>query len=771
MIDRLTRRKPSMFLPGQHADCSRATPNTGRGRPPGECPSLQTHGILKVLSAFALCVLTANACGSSSPGSTSHPGNGGSGVGGRINSGGGSGGSIKGTGGGGGGAGGGGGIVIAIAAGGTRTCALLAGGTAECWGGTVSFSAKPSPVTGLAGGTALVVGGESNACALISDGTVKCWNAGVSGAAVAVAGLTGVTALSAGPGHTCALQSTGTVECWGGNVRGQLGDGTTVSSDTPVPVMGLTTTAIGIVAAGDAGSGPNGAFTCAALVDGTVECWGDNALGQLGTGTPTYSPVTVPVVVPGITGATAIYSSASGNNICAVVSGGAVECWGGGKPPNVVVGLTAPTMIAAGDAHACALLADTTVVCWGNNSAGELGNGTETASATPVAVKGLTGVTALAAASDDSCALLAGGTVKCWGDNSFGSLGTAGRTPIPMDVSGVTAISANSQTCVVAQGGALECWGGNEYGQVGNGTIGNGMFANVGTVIPEFVMGLTGATAITAGTSHTCALLTGGTVDCWGDNGAGELGTGTSGVAPVTLPVAVPGLSGVTAIAAGKGFTCAFLAGGAVECWGAISWGGISMTKALAPTMVPGLAGATAIAAGKNGSVCVLFSAGTVTCSGIIAASSTLVPVPGLTGVTAIAMGTEHACALISDGTVSCWGVNSVGQLGYGKTTDAVTSTPVKAAYVKGAVGVAAGGFHSCAALMDGTARCWGDNSNGELGDGSGDASTIPVVVTGLTGVVSIAAGESNTCAIITGGTVECWGTNSVLTPGPLFGL
>ena len=596
---------------------------------------------------------------------------------------------------------------------------------------------------------------------------------GADTAAVAVAGLTGATAIAAGPGHACALQAGGTVACWGSNVAGQLGDGTTTSSDTAVQVVGLTTTAIAIAAGGDAGSGPNGAHTCAALADGTVECWGSDSLGQLGTGSVVSAPVATPVVVPGITRASALYAAPSGNTICAVVAEGAVECWG--KQPSVVAGLTAPAAIAVGDDHACALLADTTVACWGGNAGGELGNGTVTSSATPVAVKGLTGVTAITAATDDTCALLAGGTVKCWGDNSFGSLGTAGRTPIAvMNVSGATAIAAYYQTCAVIAGGAVDCWGDDDYGQLG--------VSAATALTPGPVTGLTGATAITAGRFHTCALLAAGTVECWGDNGAGELGTGTASAGP-TLPVVSPSLSGVIAIAAGPRFTCAVVAGGSVDCWGEQELANGTTSTVLSPTAVPGVTGATAIAAGgdtSGGYACALLSAGTVECWGAIASSSTPVAVPGLTGVTAIASGTGHMCALISDGTVDCWGTNEWGQLGNGQMSSAgvLTAKPAKVLDLKGAVGVAAGGSHSCAALQDGTARCWGVNGGGELGDGSADASAIPVVVSGLTGAVSIVGGDAHTCAVIADGTVECWGDNSLgqlangtTTPVPVLGL
>ena len=228
-----------------------------------------------------------------------------------------------------------------------------------------------------------------------------------------------------------------------------------------------------------------------------------------------------------------------------------------------------------------------------------------------------------------------------------------------------------------------------------------------------------GGSKIAAGQNHTCALITGGTVQCWGSNGYGELGNGTN--TDSTVPVNVTGLTGVTAISAGVYQTCALLSGGTVKCWGYNYSGQLG--------------------------------------NGTNTDSNVPVSVTGLTGVTAIAAGDAHTCALISGGTVQCWGYNSFSQLGNGTTTN--STVPVSVSGLTGATAIDAGNIHTCALMSGGTVQCWGYNANGQLGDGTTTNSNVPVSVTGLTGASAISAGYFHTCALISGGTVKCWGDNS----------
>ena len=492
----------------------------------------------------------------------------------------------------------------------------------------------------------------------------------------------------------------------------------------------------------------NGEYhTCALLAGGTVECWGDNTYGELGNGTTSYIPSSTPAAVSGLSGATAI---------------------------------------AAGLYDTCALLAGGTVECWGYNNYGELGDGNTTDSSTPVPVSGLSGAIAIAAGVHDTCALLAGGTVECWGDNTYGELGNGttsfitSSTPAAVSgLSGATAITAGEyHVCALLASGTVECWGDNTYGELGNGTT-----SSVPSSTPVAVGGLSGATAITAaGGYHTCALLAGGTVECWGYNADGELGNGT--ITDSGTPVPVSGLSGATAIAAGADHTCALLAGGAVECWGDNSDGELgngTTTDSSVPVAVSGLSGATAItAAGRVladstvGHTCALLAGGTVECWGDNTygelgngtATDSSVPVtvigdvlPGAGAVKVTAGLSAHTCVLLAGGTVECWGDNTYGELGNGTTTD--SSTPVPVSGLSGAIAIAAGAVHTCALLGGGTVECWGDNTYGELGNGTTTDSSTSVPVSGLNGATAINAEAYHVCALLAGGTVECWGDNT----------
>ncbi len=330
---------------------------------------------------------------------------------------------------------------------------------------------------------------------------------------------------SGGYYFTCVIGTGGTAKCWGSNNSGQLGNGTTTDSPIPIDVSGLTsgTTAIALGVE----------HTCALDTDGRIKCWGSNNYGKLGDGTSTQR--LTPVIVFGIASAV----STGWDHSCAVTSTGGAKCWGWNNwgqlgngtgtqqlTPVNVVGLTSGvTSIAAGGAHTCALV-NHGVKCWGLNQSGQLGIGSNGGvNVTPSDVVGLTnGVTALVAGRVHTCALVSGG-VKCWGENSWGELGdgTTANSPIPVNVvglsSGVTAIATREDhTCALANG-TVKCWGQNNKGQLGNGTTTN-------SPVPVDVLGLpNGVNAIATGAEHTCVLVV-GAAKCWGSNRYGQLGDG-----------------------------------------------------------------------------------------------------------------------------------------------------------------------------------------------------------------------------------------------------
>lgn len=344
------------------------------------------------------------------------------------------------------------------------------------------------------------------------------------------AGTTATNSLAASD-HTCAITANGRVKCWGDNSAGGLGDGTRIASTTPVDVAGLTS-GVSAIAAGDR-------YSCALTTGGGVKCWGYNEFGQLGDGTTTNS--TTPVDVVGLTsGVGAI--AARGEHTCALITD-KVKCWGANMNgqlgngtrtrsgiPVDVAGLNAVIAIAAGGEHTCAVVAGGGVKCWGWNRAGQLGIGTTTDRRTPVDVVGLTsGVTSIAAGGRHTCALMTAGGVKCWGYDEFGQLGdgTTSDSPMPVDVAGLTssvgAITAGGNlTCALRTAGTVTCWGIDLTGQLADG-------ATFDSTVPVDVVGLpSGVSAIVAGYYHICAVTNEGSVSCWGGNDSGQLGNGTT---------------------------------------------------------------------------------------------------------------------------------------------------------------------------------------------------------------------------------------------------
>jgi alpha-tubulin suppressor-like RCC1 family protein len=315
--------------------------------------------------------------------------------------------------------------------------------------------------------------------------------------------------------------------------------------------------------------------SCALLESGSAKCWGNNAYGELGIGSTTDSPT--PATVSGLSNISRLATNTAQS--CALLTTGEVQCWGheiddldpitvgsGSTTPLLVIGVSGAVQVSVGAADACALLGNATVECWGENYLEQLGNGSTSNSSSPVTVTGVANVEQIASGGDTNCALLEGGTVKCWGSNHYGELGDGSSTPLSSTAVTVTGLSNVTQiavgitgSCALLTSGSVKCWGLNDEGQLGNGSSTN-------SPTPVTVNGLSGVTMIAAGAISNCALLSTGSVKCWGDNTYGELGNGsnTNSLSPVT----VSGLSGATQISAGNNHSCALLATGNVDCWG-----------------------------------------------------------------------------------------------------------------------------------------------------------------------------------------------------------
>jgi alpha-tubulin suppressor-like RCC1 family protein len=314
-------------------------------------------------------------------------------------------------------------------------------------------------------------------------------------------------------------------------------------------------------------------FTCARREDGTLACWGNGELAQLGDGA--FASRNRPVVLEG-----SFEHFALGLwHGCGVGEGGTVRCWGLNATGEVGNGTTdrvgAPTVVnmlggfahtvAAGGGHSCAALTDGSLRCWGNNSWGQLGVSASGARTTPVRAIGA-GTAGVAAGYGFTCALMTNNTVRCWGENTNGQLGNNSRetTHTPTQVLGLTSVrqvDAAPQgvfVCALQDGGTVWCWGRNHVGQLGDGTM-------MTRQIPVRVQGVSDARAIAVGETHACALREAGTVVCWGGGELGQLGNGAMATSPE--PVEVSGLEGVSSLGCGGHHCCGVVSGG-LWCWG-----------------------------------------------------------------------------------------------------------------------------------------------------------------------------------------------------------
>ena len=607
--------------------------------------------------------------------------------------------------------------ITAIAVGGAHTCALTETGALYCWGqgfygqlgnGDLASSSVPVLVDDLSNDVIAISAGRAHTCAVRATGQILCWGDNFGwqlgdGTRQPRLRPTAVNALggkakqvSAGSYHTCALLDQGNVQCWGINARGELGDGTRIDRPTPSEVVDLNSDIV-MVSAGEG-------HTCAVSTQGIVYCWGANDRGQLGIGSLQNS--LVPQVATGVDSATVV--GAGVNHTCAVHSDGYASCWGGnffgqvgdGKGgtnkvyPVDVVGLTkAVSAIAPANGHTCAVYIDNSAACWGDNSSGQLGNGTRLDSAVAVDVVRMDNdVRKLVGGMAHTCALTLSGAAQCWGKGPIGRSETMGKIyTTPQQVSGINEDivdigAGNRHNCVLTASRRVKCWGSNEYGQLGDGTL-------IWAETPVDVVGLTeDVVAISVGGDHSCALLVGGHVKCWGSNLAGELGVyPTLWPDPYYLyseiPVDIPDLEdSVAAIFTGGSHTCILTISDTEKCWGRYRDG---PDPVLPPQEVPELSGE----------------------------------------VVKIASGDVHSCALTTEGDLQCWGINYWGQLGNGSRQTANQAEQVLNLNTT-ITDVGAGQFHTCAVTQAGGVKCWGLPFSGQLGDGTAwRATPTPVMI------------------------------------------
>lgn len=662
-----------------------------------------------------------------------------------------------------------------------HACETSVAGVLRCWGGNSGGQTggsigqdrlSPGVIEGLEPEVRTVATGLSHSCAVTRQGGAWCWglnNAGQLGdgtltSRATPAGVEGlasaVVSIAATNLSTCALTESGGVKCWGSNWRGQLGNGTTADSSLPVDVTGLSG---GVVEIG------MGSFhACALTQAGAVYCWGSNNGGALGNGGIEDS--SIPVAVSGLdTGVTSIEINSSGS--CAVLADGSVKCWGGTYliPEPVPFLDTAVAQLAIGHAHRCALKKDGQVLCWGENDLGQLGDGTEQTSAKPRIVSGLSeGIVEIASSWDFTCAKSETGLVQCWGDNVFGQRGDGTRTrhPTPVDVIAVDApfdrLAAGSNHNCARANGKVYCWGQNDGAVLGEGV-------GARSDVPLEVVGLEEeVTSVAAGFAYGCASLQSGRAKCWGMSPVGQM---SSADVPGLKPTVREVVGGPLALHA-----CAISASGALSCWGRNDFGELgdgTTTESSSAVAVVGLDSGVAAATAGVMHTCALTGSGGVKCwgrndsgqlgNGSFDASPLPVDVVGLdSGVAAISAGEHHTCAMLTDGSMKCWGGNDEGQLGIGSDSQSHAQPVDVMLFDQSATAIAAGAGHTCATISDGATVCWGANFYGVLGDGTFGSQRQPgSFVVGLApGTAQVGIGRNHSCALSSMGAIQCWGYN-----------
>ena len=636
------------------------------------------------------------------------------------------------------------------------TCALDDAGSAWCWGGNsggeialggprIELAATRVP---LAMPALEVVPGYRFACARLVDESVWCWGnntfgqlgMGVTGppaGPVAVPIGDGALELGVGVAHACVRRASDqAIVCWGDNKAFRLGNrGAQIQAPTAIAgTAGTLRLAIGH------------RHNCAIDAQQRAVCWGADDAGQLGdlarTDRDTPMPTVIAAPVRGVT--------VAARSSCVADSAGAVHCWGGhplvsgiSDAPGTVEANQAID-IQAGPFGGCARSDDGTVSCWPNGVT-------------------LTGASSLSQIAYHACAMVAG-KATCWGDNTEGALGRGTRsvssTPVRVDLPGdADLIAAAGNTGCARVAGQLYCWGQSDSGQIGNGSLQTSTVA-----VPVDLSMLPSLDGVVGTVADFCA-WGGGKAACWGLGTSGELGDGRVNGSPT--PTAVTVVAGVSAMAAGAGYTCAVITGGNVRCWGRGDLGQLgngTNTSSLGSVTVAfsGATTATAIAAGVWHTCAVVDSK--VYCWGInprgqlgngtTTASNVPVLAIGTGTATSVTAGGDHSCAIV-DGKVYCWGGLLAGAPSQMQTTPTLVDLPDVA------VDVQVGFVSACARLASGATYCWGNGYNGELPTGAYEPSATPLEVPALAGATALDDAQSGGCAIV-GGAVKCWGTTTL---------
>ncbi len=696
-----------------------------------------------------------------------------------------------------------------VSVGGSNGCGIQNDGSLWCWGedGSSQLGNGPgntpqdAPMR-VGGGTndweSISVGADYG-CAIKTDKSLWCWGSDSWGRLGNGTGASNQQSpmredsnannwkvVSTGTGHTCAVKNDGSLWCWGDDGQGQLGNGA-ITGDQHSPMREDSN------ASNWESVSTGGSHTCAIKTDGTLWCWGGDALGQLGNGAP--SNQTSPMRES--SNATNWRQVSAGfTHSCAIKTDGSLWCWGSdtrgelGNGPGVshqqspvreTTNANDWKNVNASNANfTCATKTDGSLWCWGASDSGQLGNGVLTPDQhSPVreATNANNWESIATFRSNAACAIKTDGGLWCWGSDRSYRLGNGtatGDQPAPAQESSNAYnwknISAGqSHTCAVKTDGSLWCWGFDGSGQLGNGATSSDQDSPT-----RESTNATNWSFVDAGQSHTCAVKTDGSLWCWGLGGNGQLGHGSTGstVSPVRES---SNATDWTQVSAGSTHTCAVKTDGSLWCWGSDGQGQLGNGGAITGNQVSPVrevSNATdwvQVSTGYSPHTCAVKTDGSLWCwgtdtsaqlgNGVAVTSNQDSPMREDTNATdwvQVSAKSNYTCAIKTNGELWCWGANGQYQLGHNL---GIHSPGREKTNATNWAQVSTAGNHTCGVKTDGSVWCWGYNRDWQVSNRA--VAALQSELIGVTkNVKQVAAGGSHTCAIKTDDSVVCWGSN-----------
>lgn len=666
---------------------------------------------------------------------------------------------------------------------------------------------------------------NTHACAIGVDQKGYCWGGNAQGelgdgtrldrsVPTPIALPNPLVDITVGGGFSCALDTAHNPWCWGFNTGGTFGQGAfNEGSTTPVPAASGRQFV-------DLSAGES--MLCGIDLSGGTYCWGRNDFGSLGIGfvTPTSGPLGVPTPTRVVGDPGFVSISVGSYGACGLTAPGTAYCWGSHQvfvaaalSATLVASAPAFARISHGMDHICGLTMDRKIYCWGENESGQLGDGTTAPRTTPTLVAGGMTWRFVSAGNRHTCAITTDNRAYCWGSYSteFESegetgIGTLFGSLVPMQVTGglppLAVVSAGLvNTCGLTADGSGYCWG-------FRGTLGNGeYFYSAGPVqvsgvqnaqdvargsplgcyvnttkqlrcwaeteagtsagVPSFGSFAVKAVSLTGGYAGSSACLirdADSRVACWGDNSLGQLGNGTT--VSATVPTLISSAASFNSIATGYVGACGTTTGQGLLCWGATP--GVTGITSSPVQILPGVNWAS-VWGGEASGVCAITDQAAAYCGSF---PSTFTLVAGTQRWVMMAPGNHvtfttppFTCGLTDTGDAYCMGDNSSGQLGDGTTISHALMAPVAGGLKF--TQIVSGQLTICALTAAGAAYCWGDGTDGKLGSAPAAAfASTPTLVPGGLHFTRLAGANRGFCGVTSNALVYCWGTRYLSTLG-----